>query len=87
MTSPVTEAGYRLLWMYETKRLDDGRWWPRSVDARLVERIAEEFIPRIESEAVERALGHLHHVVEGLPEGEAIPRETVLAMLRPEPVT
>lgn len=46
-----TEAGRRLLWMVETERLPTGRRWPRTFEARLTERIVEEFVPRIEEEA------------------------------------
>ena len=45
----MTDAGKRLLWM-----LDD-RPDIKAFDAKLVRRIVEEFVPRIEAEAALRA--------------------------------
>ena len=52
--SPRTDAGRRMLRMFATEEVRRVRW-PRVFDARLTERIAEEFIPVIEAEAREDA--------------------------------
>ena len=48
-TKIETEAGKRLLWMLD-ERFDSGS--VKAFDAKLVRRIVEDFIPRIEAEAV-----------------------------------
>jgi hypothetical protein len=90
----MTESGARLLWMLQTTADAKRPWvrWPRAFDARLVERIAEEFVPRIEAEAVaterariarewaeaKRTKGSVMHDVGGV-------LEVVDAILEPTP--
>jgi len=53
-TEPTTDAGRRLLRMFETTEGPRHTRWPRAFDARLAERIVEEFVPMIEAECYHR---------------------------------
>ena len=47
----TTLAGQRLAWFFETEPAPRGSVWPRSFDARLTQRLVEEFVVAIEVEA------------------------------------
>jgi hypothetical protein len=65
-----TEAGKRLLRMFMTETTGNGHTrWPRAFDARLAERIVEEFVPMIEQEASAQALREYDSFVRLDPEG------------------
>lgn len=53
--TPVTATGRRLLQMLVTEKGPRGYIWPKAFDARLVERIVEDYIPQVEAEAREKA--------------------------------
>lgn len=91
MSEPRTQAGRRLLRIVGTEALPNGRRWPQAGRARLVERIVEEFIPRIEDEAEARGYAlrqQLAFALACLRSGERLTPEEDGAMdaaLRDEP--